>query len=267
MYDNNFRERFEIAQDLGRCSEFDEALQKELQDVEAKILAAQQELQVAGASYERARALLTEKQREVTLQDLINNEARKKVDVVLESDLRVARNTLTELEQRQALAKGALKSFDDSKRRKAILADYMLFMQKFLAELDVNTMDKRSYEKMYSQISETGSDLPRALLAYQFTILKLAAARGSNAFCPIVIDSPNQQDQDIENYRKMLTFIRNTMEPSWQLILGTVQDINISFGGSVLDLGHHKFGALRSEEYDEVSRAFQPFLAQSLGAR
>ena len=45
-------------------------------------------------------------------------------------------------------------------------------------------------------ISETGSALPRALLAYYFTFLKIMNIYSTSTFCPIIIDSPNQQEQD-----------------------------------------------------------------------
>jgi len=266
-YDNNFRDRFEIAQDLGRCGDLDVALNDELATIERQLKEAHAELQVVNASYERAGALLTDKQRQVTLQDLINNEARRTVTVVLDADLNVCANQLGQIEKRHADAKVALKASDDSKRKKQIVAEYVALMRKFLFELDVHTMDEKSYAKLYSKISETGSDLPRALLAYQFAILKLASKSVTNPFCPVVIDSPNQQDQDPANYKKMLSFIKGATEPSWQLILGTVKDLAFDFGGSVVDLGTHKYGALRSEQYEEVSVLMKPFVAQSVGAK
>lgn len=266
-YDNNFSERFAIAQDLGRCSEFEEALADELASVQRQLLEAEQELEVVSASYHRARALLQEKQKQVTLQDLINNEARRKIDVVLDADLQTCADQLGILQVRHEQATAALKASEDSKRKRAIVSNYLDLMRRFLFELDVQTLDEKSYARLYSRITETGSDLPRALLAYQFAILTLASSHDSNPFCPVVIDSPNQQDQDPDNYKKMLAFIQRTTQPSWQLILGAVKDLDVSFGGTVVDLGTHKYGALRTEQHDDVFREMQPYIAQAVGSQ
>jgi hypothetical protein len=267
VYENNFRDRFSIAQDLGRCGEFEESLNEELATVERQLKEARDELNVANASYEEARKLLTEKQKQVTLQDLINNEARRKVETVIDVDLQACRSELREIQGKQDAASAALKASEDSKRRRDIIAEYQAFMRRFLVELDVQTLDEKAYAKLYSRISETGSDLPRAILAYQFAILKVAFSRGSSPFCPVVIDSPNQQDQDPENYKRMLTFIQRTMDPGSQLILGAVEDLGIDFGGALLDLEAHKFGALRREQYEEVFEEVQPYMRRSVGAR
>jgi hypothetical protein len=110
---------------------------------------------------------------------------------------------------------------------------------------------------------ETGSDTPRALLAYYFSILHLISEYSSSVFCPVVIDSPNQQDQDIDNLKKMLTFIRDKRPADSQLILGLVDDCGIDFGGDVIELTD-KYSLLRKDGYEEVAMEVRELVEKSL---
>jgi putative DNA primase/helicase len=96
------------------------------------------------------------------------------------------------------------------------------------------------------------SDLPRALLAYYYSILYLIRGNESGTFCPVVIDSPNQQDQDLPNLKKMLTFIHDRRPKDSQLVLGLVDDCGVSFDGDVIELTQ-KHALLNKDDYDQVA--------------
>jgi hypothetical protein len=51
-----------------------------------------------------------------------------------------------------------------------------------------------------------------------------------------VIDSPNQQDQDLANLKKMLHFIRDKRPKNSQIVLGLVDDCGVDFDGDVIEL-------------------------------
>jgi hypothetical protein len=73
--------------------------------------------------------------------------------------------------------------------------------------------------------------------------------RGENTpDCPIIIDSPNQQDQDDVNHALMLEFIRDHRPNNTQLLLCLVDDCGMDFGGSVLMLQDKDY-VLRQEDY------------------
>ena len=62
---------------------------------------------------------------------------------------------------------------------------------------------------LYILLSQKPGAICRGLLAYYYSILHLMKEHSTAAFCPIIIDSPNQQDQDFVNLKKMLGFIRD----------------------------------------------------------
>src|SRR5437773_1792383 len=77
---------------------------------------------------------------------------------------------------------------------------------KFLQKLEVPNLTEKNYKAIDSNIRETGSDLPRALLAYYYAFIHTMKRYSTSAFCPIVVDTPVQQDQDHTNAARMISF-------------------------------------------------------------
>jgi hypothetical protein len=125
-------------------------------------------------------------------------------------------------------------------------------------------MDPSSYKKISGPLHTTGSDLPRMLLAYMFSILGLVWDAKNTPLCPIVIDSPNQQDQEFLNEIGMLEFIRDRRPVNSQLILCLVDDQGIDFGGTVVELQGPKYQFLRPGLYAEVAEQFAAYEEASL---
>ena len=78
--------------------------------------------------------------------------------------------------------------------------------------------------------------------------------------CPIVLDSPKQQDQDDFNHLNLLHFIRDERPSGSQLILLLVYDAEVDFGCEPLVLDT-KYSLLSTEEYDETSEIMRRFQA------
>lgn len=92
---------------------------------------------------------------------------------------------------------------------------------------------------------------------------RLVDAYGTSARGPLVIDSPNQQDQDQQHLVKMLQFIRDEVPKDTQLILGLVDTAGITFSGSeiVLDRKHSLLG---KDEFEELGPEVQRYIDRSL---
>jgi hypothetical protein len=136
-------------------------------------------------------------------------------------------------------------------------------MQRFLQRLDVHSVSDAAVKKLDAPLKDTGSELPRALLAYQIAFLHVIEKFGTSARAPLVIDSPNQQDQDPKHIVKMLEFIRDERPPQTQMILGLVDTAGISFGGTEIMLDR-KHSLLREEDFAHVGPEVQGFIDRSL---
>jgi hypothetical protein len=135
-------------------------------------------------------------------------------------------------------------------------------MRSNLFTLEVHGVDTKSLH-VHSRITETGSDLPRATLAYYFSILEMMQNFTDTTICPLVIDSPNQQDQDPKNLPTILKFIRDKRPTDTQLVLGLVDDCNVDFGGKI-EVLKSKRRLLLDDDYNEHAMEVRDLIRKSL---
>jgi hypothetical protein len=154
--------------------------------------------------------------------------------------------------------KDKLSALEDKNKKEAIRTKYRSLMKRFLRQLDVN-LNESDYNDLTKNISNTGSALPRSLAAYYFSILEIIKDHSSSAYCPIIIDSPNQQAQDYENVAKMLTFIKENQPRDTQMILGLEELHGINFECRIVEL-KHKHSLLLEDEYDIAQAKLAPYL-------
>lgn len=150
-----------------------------------------------------------------------------------------------------------IKAYEDRKRATSIIKFYKERMDEYLYQLSVLNISEKAYRRIDCEVQETGSNLPRASLAYYFAVVSTIKKYGSSVICPMVIDTPKQQDPDATNYQRILRFIRDNNHSN-QTIIALVDDFGIDFGGKVINMTE-KYRALAEEEYGEVSEYLKPF--------
>src|SRR5699024_11123542 len=127
-------------------------------------------------------------------------------------------------------------------------------MNFFLKKLDIHSLAPDDYKAITTKIEskETGSSRPRALIAYYFTFFHLMQKYSSSTYCPIVIDSPNQQDQDVEHIDKIMRFINQNQPDNSQMILGLAETYGEDFNCKTIEL-QEKYSLLQKSDYEEVA--------------
>ena len=249
-YPNTFLERFEIARDEDRCRELVLQIEGELQDVRAAIGDAERGLQETVLARSRVEVLLDRRQGEVRLGDVVTALGREQVDRAFGDEVRLqtadAMRHDREIHDRTA----RLTQFGKSPRRDEILDFYRERMKAHLVGLDVRALGPDAYKAVDAALNQLGgSNGPRVLLAYYYAILHTIAQYGSGTFCPIVIDSPNQQGQDDVNLAKMLRFILQEQPAESQLILGVETLAGVDPGDATTILLDRKFSLLREDDF------------------
>lgn len=73
------------------------------------------------------------------------------------------------------------------------------------------------YKKLYG--SGGAAESTRGILAYYMSVIRQVYRAKNEAFSPVVIDTPNQQEQADFNYEKILYFLMDTAPSNAQLIL------------------------------------------------
>ncbi len=262
-YENKFSERFDMAADEDRCRTLLGDLKAELRELEKRMTERRAQTDTSSAEMRTLSDLLNQTTGEVKLHDLLKSEGRKDVRAVLEKEIVAVDAKVGTIDRELERAKTQVKLYDDRKRAREINGDYVKMMRRSLMALAVVNLPEAKYKRLDANIEESGSDLPRALLAYYISILHTIRTHSSSTFCPVVIDSPKQQDQDDENWKRILTFIRDDRPKDCQLVLGLVDDVGISFGGKVTELTDN-YHVLSQKEYEDVAEAMRPMIDASL---
>jgi predicted nucleic acid-binding Zn-ribbon protein len=262
-YENSFAERFGIAADEDNIRSLLVQLIDEREDCDAELQNKQEMVTEVKQRLAEIRELLEAQQGEVRLQDVLQSEGKKEVRMVLRSEVDDLNREIGEIDDTIMEAEREMRSLTAPKRTKEIKEYYQGRMSVHLQMLNVTELAEESYKEVHSRIKESGSDGPRALLAFYFAILKTIEKYSTTTLCPIVIDSPNQQDQDHENWKKMLEFMRDQRPPEAQMIIGLVDDMGIDLGGDIIELTDDR-QLLQKSEYDEVAKLIRPFIDKSL---
>ena len=265
-YDVSFAEIFGVALDEGKCEVLLQKLQSELQDVSVRIAKMSGEHRLHDLETAKVRALLEKKREQVQLKDLIDSESKKKLKSVLQNSLTEANLKTFQIQEEIDGLKNQLDGFTNKDKKAEINQDFKTLIKRYLSDLSLLGLNEDSYPDFTAKVFDQGSAQPRAVLAYGFSILQLMHKRASSAFCPIIIDSPIQQEQDTTNHHKILNFIKNNQPEGSQLILGVFDPKNVDFGGEVITLTEKRH-VLREDEFNRASEEMMPFIRSALDFR
>ena len=251
-YENSFTERFSIAQDAETCTDLLASLREDLASIKRDINAIQKELQAATSEQQEIDRILAQKRGKLKIKDIIDIEGKKSLMRHLKAESEDLKICLGEVEQSQSDLKNAMDKFDNPERRKVILEEYGERFKSNAQKLLVSGLSEHVFKSVDASIEESGSDLPRAILAYYFAVVSLVVENKSNLSFPLVIDAPNQQEQDTENLSNIMNFIVNNRPNASQLIIGLVDDANVEHSGKKIRF-KTKYSALNAEQYSECA--------------
>lgn len=258
-YENSLSERFAIAQDEYRCKDLLLEISKNISDVENKITSLDEKFSVVRNESKSIDELFEQKQGELKLRDIIESEGRKEVKGILLRELDTIDSNIGKCEVEISELEKIMKQYDNRERKKEITSVYFEAIKEFMIELSVLKLKENTFKRIDCNIKETGSDLPRALLAYYFSILNVISRYSTSTLCPIILDSPKQQDLDDKNWKKMLFFISKNQPNNSQIIISLVDDMNVSMGGDSIELDT-KYSLLTSDEFEKISDEISPYI-------
>lgn len=123
--------------------------------------------------------------------DVIRSEGQRAAAEVFQQQIGDIDQRVGEMNaQMETIAKDQ-KALKDPARRERIESFYAQRITSYLRELDVLNYDQDTLAKINGRIVETGSDQPRAVLAYDLAFLHTIHEFGNSFTAPMVIDSPN----------------------------------------------------------------------------
>ena len=272
-YENNFNERFSIAEDEEKLEELLIELKIELIKLNEDIAKFDKSFIEKKIDFEKIQQLLNSKKEEIKLADIIESEGKKKVNEIFKNEQNVIYQKIGAAKTKSDLLEKQLQEINKGgeNRKRAIMNLYKSKLISFLKELniDVDKAPRNLFKRMDAKINEQGSNLPRTLLAYYFSFFHVMNRYSTSTFCPIIIDSPNQQEQDEENRKAIMNFIHNNQPEDSQIILGLVNDIDISLfekdnDSDIILLKDDKYSLLKKDFYDEVNEEIYPIIEKGI---
>lgn len=265
VHRNDFANKFSIVEDREACFEFLTGAQQKIRELVAQAGKAEADVRSADQALTEIQTTLDTKRGEVSLLEVIESRGRHIAANMFESQLEELDGQIRTLFAEISEIEERLNQLKDRRRREDIVAFYSRHVIPYLDRLAVTNYSADDYTKIPAKVAETGSDLPQAVLAYFLAILKTIHQYSTALFAPIVIDSPNQQDQDSINVAAMIDLIIASRPDDAQTILGTVSLHGREIKEGVVIEFTEKLSVLRESEYQGVLSSMQPLMDQMAG--
>lgn len=262
-YENSFAERFEIASDRQRCTELLMEIKQEISETSDKIDKENNLLNKTITEITKIEFILQKKKGEIRLKDVIENAGQNEVREIFGNSLSELNSQLLTNGQKRIDLEAKWKGLENKDKKNEIELFYLMSMKKNLNALEVRSLQTEAYKGVISTVNDTGSSLPRALTAYYFAIFETIFKYSTSVFCPLVIDSPNQQAQDKGHIDTIYEFIKQSQTYDVQMILGLEDLYNIDFDCPIIEL-KDKLSLLNKNEYEDVQEILSPFYRQIL---
>jgi uncharacterized Zn finger protein (UPF0148 family) len=260
VHHNDFANRFAIVEDREACFEFLADARQRTEDLASQANKLEAALREADRALDEIQVTLEAKRGDVSLVEVIESRGRRIASDLFFGQIEQLEAAITELLGIIAKVDGRLSDLKDKKRRDSIVDYYSRHILDYLKRLDVTNYNADAMTKIPARVSETGSDLPRALLANFLAILRTIHTHSTSLFAPIVVDSPNQQDQDTINVGSMIDLIVEARPDDAQTVLGTVSLHGRKISDGVVIEFTDKLSVLQAAEYESLSVSMQPYM-------
>lgn len=263
VHKNDFANRFSLINDADACRGFLASARHSLIEVETDVARQMQSLRMYDDRIGRIDALLEEKRGEVVLRDMLTDESERIVDATIAVERALIDEGILKWQIKENEAVKLMKIHSSAKRKAEIMEFYTKKLSAFAVELGV-TFEAAAQKSVSPRINETGSYGPRAFLAYYFALLHTIREFTTSCICPVILDTPLQQDQDEKNAAAIIAFALKNRPRDMQLVLGTVSLHGAEYEGHVIN-PNEKEALLRVEDFDAVNTFMRPFINKMLG--
>lgn len=258
-YDNAFIERFSLVKDEDRLRDIAMAISEQLKSISIEIKSVSDSLDSTSREATEVQEMLSKRQGALTLQEMIESEGKRRINSVINDEINLLNADISEKQLNLNAAKKKVEAAGEKERRKTIMTRYRTLMRDYRSKLSVGDLPDSALKRLDARIQITGSEKPRAVLTYRWAIMQLVHEYSSAVFCPIVVDSPYQQDQDPTSRAKMLSLMSDELPGDVQLVLSLVDPSGLKLDGEFIHLPS-KYNVLRAEEFDEVAAIIRPIL-------
>jgi hypothetical protein len=262
-YHNHIADQFELVADKDELLVALHTGRSKLREAEAKIETHKQKLKDVSAAIDSVQAVMTVHKEDISLRDVVAAEGRNEAQRYLQERLAELDADYGSKQRRLEGCAERMRAVDSKQRKQDIQSGFSQLLRSYAAQLDVRVADAKQLSLQGLHIGR-GSEGPRALAVYYYSFLHTAKQHGSSAFCPIVVDAPNQQGQDKGHLRKMMQFLLSEAPSGAQIIIASETSPPPSAISTVVDVSWKKDQVLREDKYTQVLDYVSPFLSERI---
>lgn len=259
LYDNSLASRFSFSEDLSYCLERSSELKEAIFHLNSKIIKIENDSIILRQELQQIHKKIDTRNKDFSMREYLEEEGRRFYLQTFYSEISECSDVVDEYDKMKKEAQKNLKNAQDAQKTQTIKKYYYDNINSLGISLDVEIPDQVA-SKIYCAISEEGSLHTRLVLAKKIALLQTNFKFSDSIPCPLVVDTPNQQDQDKGNMNKILSTIRDYTPPNLQVILALRKTYDVEFSGSVIEL-HNKKSLLNVDEFDEALDFFAPYLS------
>jgi hypothetical protein len=263
-YSNGLIERFDLRTDLDDLVAARQLGRTKLNEASHRFRLRSQQVEEIREAIGRVELTFAIRKEDVSLKDVIASQGRAEALVLLRDRLNELDAHYGEKGRKLEEAESRLKAADDPKRKREIRNYFATQFRSATQSLDVRHKTTSSSD-LYGANIGRGSETPRAMAAYYFSFLQTVYKYSASAFCPIVIDAPNQQGQDEEHLDDMVQYLLSALPADVQVIVG-IEAVNpeMSEGAAVINVSNQKNQVLREDQYEPVKALMNSYFMQLL---
>lgn len=222
-HENSVVNRASILTDKQSAEEQLQNLEEELKKYDGKLTRTNKKLQ-------DARESITEINLKYTISEQDESQTNSIIDVIATNSLRkkISKSQDSKNSEEKQLKKNnrelkkEQKELTTEEYQESINSYFISKFAKYVKELNAETVNIANIEKPsdHSKIVKEGgaADGNRAVLAYYLTIYSMINEFSSEVVSPLIIDTPNQNEQSLENYDKIINLLISELSNS-QVIL------------------------------------------------
>jgi len=257
-HEQSFLHYLGYAEDARILEELTRTLQKHLVDAKHQLESTSKELQSLRGNYARINEILEHKRGELRFREVVESHGSQAAHRAFDAERAQISGELADWNVKLSEIDARLGALADKKRTKRIVT---AFREAYaLARKALNVPDPAGTPNIVSRPNRSGSGGPLLLLAYYAALWKVCHDEQVGISIPVVIDSPNQQDQDDLNLHVVLGFIAENLPASMQLIVCVTKHSDTQLDKTIIF--DKKYSMLLSEFYEEVETDIGPLYRQ-----
>jgi len=253
-HEQSFLHILGYAEDARILEELTRTLQQDLATARGQLATTNGELTSLRGNYARINSILEKKRGEMKFREVVESHGAQAAHRAFDIEREQITTELADWSAKLQSVLSRLAALTDKKRAKRIGDEFRDAYA--TARKALNVPDPSGRLGLTSRPSRSGSGGPRLLLAYYAALWKVCHSEQVGISVPVVIDSPNQQDQDDVNLHVVLEFIADSLPASMQLIVCVTKNSEARLDKTIVF--EKKYSMLENSFYDAVEAEIGP---------